>query len=741
MLFVPACHVLAGEIRVTPNKKTSPASTGSIPPAHTTRKNSRPKIGIALSGGGAIGLAHIGVLRVLEEYGIPIDYVAGNSMGAVVGALYSIGYTPDEIEEAVTGTDWMRLFAEKQDRRSLPADEKNRGYRHLARFTIEGGKAAFMPGLLSGQKIHRFFSRLAWPGLLVEDFMKLPRSFSCVATDLETGEPIVLSRGFLPDAMRASMSIPGVFAPYSIDGKLLVDGLFSRDFPVEDVINMGADIIIGVNTGFQLLPADSIKTIFNIISQSMNLNMLPARRKQAALCDILIAPVLDDYTVISFNKADEIIEAGEKGAREIADRLRTLADSLHRWEYTPPKMPRSLTGAIDINDIKINGAVKIPADRIRASLGIDPPAQVTALSVEKIIDRLYGSGFFEFVSYHFKQSAAGTCLVIDVKEDNRNFLSIGLQYDTTWMTSLLLNAVLHDPFRTGTKLDIDLLLGRRIRMNSTLSLRSGFENILSFRAGTDYIYDFINIYDGEDLVRRLDVHNIRTSIGTGISLSRFFSWYMDMTSEWSWTSPHIAEKNYEKEWNRLIFVSSSLLFDNLDRTWFPRKGMMLCANNQIAGSGLGNNTSFNRLSGRLVLRIPLHPRLSLGGRFMLGSARGGDLPVQYRYFVGGVYSPFNFFATRETNFYGYRHQEFSGRHALVAGMDLQLQIMRYMYLILHGNAGNTTEQWNRLFRDKDLAYGTGLTLGMDTPAGPVEVSLAHSSRHPVIFFLSAGYRF
>ena len=724
-----------------PPKPTGPPLSHSEALGEKDLLQPRPKIGVALSGGGAAGLAHIGVLRILEEHGIPVDMVSANSMGAVVGALYAIGYSPDEIEDAVTGTDWMKLFKEKPDRTTIPVYERPNAERYQAKFTIKGKKVDLLPGIKSGQSIYKFFSQLTWPAHLIDDFSGFPRPFICIATDIGTGEAVVLDRGFLPDAMRASMSIPGVFTPFRIDGRLLVDGLLSRDFPVEDLKDMGADIIIGVATGSQPVPVDSIDTMIDILTQSMVLSLLPARKQQASLCDILITPDLNAYTVIDFHKAYDIIRAGEEGAEKLSVRLDRLADSLSGWEYDPPGTEMLQESSIEINDIEIIGSEKISKETIRSSIGIDLPAVVTAASLDRIVDRLYGTGRFEHVSYRFRKTGDRISLLLHLREDKRDFLNIGLYYDTIWKHSLLLNLDLADPINRGSMLDVDIILGSRVKISSLLGFRSGFENIFRFGIGTDYLYDFIDLYDGSDLVSRFKMHNIRASAGAGLSLSRYISSSAKVVSEWSRISPDIAPAGFESRWDRLIFLDSEIYLDNIDRSWFPRKGVMLGIESQIAGSWLENGRSFNRLSGRLLFRIPLHRKIVLGGRFMLGSARGDLLPVQYHYFVGGACSPFTFHSPRETNLYGYRRHEFSGRHALVSGVDLQLQPMRYIYLIIHGNAGNAVEQWNTLFRKEDLAFGSALTLGLDTPLGPVEISAANSSKHNIIFFFSGGYRF
>ncbi len=213
------------------------------------RAQERPKIGLALSGGGAKGFAHVGVIKVLEEIGLPIDFITGTSMGSIIGGLYAIGYSVGELEELVTATDWNDLFRDRVRRRDLAIESKMLDGRYMLSLPLNGLAPGLPTGLIAGQKISKLFERLTLPYHDVSDFRQFPIPFACVATDIVTGEVVVLDHGYLPEAMRASMSIPSVFTPVEIDDHLLVDGMLVRNFPVEEVRALGADIIIGVDVG------------------------------------------------------------------------------------------------------------------------------------------------------------------------------------------------------------------------------------------------------------------------------------------------------------------------------------------------------------------------------------------------------------------------------------------------------------------------------------------------------------
>lgn len=707
--------------------------------SHASGARERPRIGLALSGGGARGLAHIGVLKVLEEERIPIDIVTGNSMGAVMGALYAIGYSAAEIERIAIETDWIDLFSEKIDRKYIPIEDKEKMGRYFAAFNLEGYRVRFLPGLISGQKTYNLLSRLLWPVRNIDDFSRLPKPFSCVATDIATGEAVFLRNGNLPDAIRASMAIPGAFSPIKIDGRLLVDGLLVLDFPVEEAFGLGADIVIGVDVGFQPLPADSIRTLMDILSQSLRLHQFPNRAIQAAMCDILIMPELDDYTAFEFKTA-EIIRRGEEAAGGMIEEIRGLSRSLGGGPEPAIAEPRAKDTEL-ICDIRIVGAGRTPAGQIRTTLGLEVPAEMTAGQIEKAVDRVAGSGSFNMVRYHIDSSRDCSTLVVIVDEDEKDYLYTGLRYDTTWDTSLLLNVLVRDLLLRNSRLELDALLGKRIRLGSSYRIGTGFMNRFGIRVSADYLSDWIDIYEGKDIVTRMDVKNFLASLRLQYAFSRYLYYDAGINAEWSQTTPEIAPAELEKEWDKLTFISSEIWFDNLNRSNYPERGIMLKVRGEVAGKDLGNPVSFNRISGRFMIRMPLHDRVSLGGRFIFGSTRGGELPIHHRFYVGGAHSIFNFTGSRSDNFFGLKHQELSGRHAWIAGADLQIRVTHNLYFIMHGNYADTAEDWDELADGSDPLWGLGTTVGFETPLGPIESSASYGEEHGVLLFFSAGYKF
>lgn len=701
----------------------------------------RPVVGLTLSGGSARGLAHIGVLKVLEEEGVHIDLVSGNSMGSLLGALYALGYTPAQLEEIAIETDWISLFNNKVDRKDVSIDDKERMERYTFNLVIDGFSVKPLPGLLSGRKVHAMLSRLTWPANFIEDFSKMPRPFVCIATDINTGEAVILDKGSLADATRASMAIPGVFDPIEIDGRMLVDGMLVRNFPGEDARNMGAEILIGSDVGSDLTYQDSMNSLFDIINQAVILGDLAERHKQLAFCDILILPGVGDIGSFSFGSAKEIIGRGEESAREHIEEIRALAEYLSAWEAEPVVADIDLERPMKICGARVDSEDEIDLDGVLKFAGIEPPCDVNVDQLESVIDKLYGLGSYSLVRYRFEGDSDCSTLVFTINRDTRDYLYTGIRYDTTWRTSLLLNFSLRDFLSSHSDLEVDLLFSRRIRVNTQYELEAGTRNRLGLRAEFDFISDWLDVYDRDHIIARMDIGNIRTGLFAEYAFSRFILWNFGMMAEWCQTSPQIAPPGLEKEWARLNLLVTNILFDNLDRSWFPTRGIQLRLRGEYGDFDDLNTDLFNRAFGKLIARLPLHRRASIGVRLLFGSSHGEGIPAHYRFYLGGVNSPFMFQDRRDINFYGYDHQELSGEHAFIAGLDFQLRFAKTFYLILHGNAGNAVDAWDELFKEESIVYGGGLTAGIATPAGPVELTAATSEWHDLIVFFGAGYRF
>ncbi len=284
-----------------------------------------PTVGLVLSGGGAKGFAHVGVLKVLEEAGVEVDYVAGTSMGAIVGGLYASGYNARELDSILRAYDLQGLVRDKLPRDVSSFYQKENDAKYAISLPLVSGKIELPSGVSRGQSAFNVFSQLTEHVHATDDFSQLPIPFFCIGTNLETGEEVILDHGFLPEAIRASGSYPGLLTPVRIGDDVLVDGGLVDNFPVEKMKEKGVDIIIGVNVSGGLRDIENINSLPEVLMQIAGFQMYEQWDSKIELCDIYIRPELDDYTTFSFEEGQEIIVRGQEAAENMKQELIALA--------------------------------------------------------------------------------------------------------------------------------------------------------------------------------------------------------------------------------------------------------------------------------------------------------------------------------------------------------------------------------------------------------------------------------
>jgi len=308
-------------------------AAGRAAPAQETAPH-RPRIGLVLSGGGALGLAHIGVLKVLEELHVPVDCVAGTSMGAIVGGLYAAGYAPEEIERLAYELPWSKLIEDQPDRRHLPYRRKvdDQTYLTPIQLGLSGGRLRMPSGLIAGHRLGIELRLLTLRVLGSDDFDRLPLPFRAVAADIGNGEMVVLRRGELARAMRASMAVPGVFSPVELDGRLLVDGGVVDNLPVDQARAMGADIVIAVDVGTPMAAKRRPDSIASILSRTTDMLTRVNVERMLPSVDLLIQPEVRTFGLLDFDQGREILPKGETAARARAVDLARLAVDDGEWQ-------------------------------------------------------------------------------------------------------------------------------------------------------------------------------------------------------------------------------------------------------------------------------------------------------------------------------------------------------------------------------------------------------------------------
>jgi NTE family protein len=399
-----------------------------------------PKIGLVLGGGGARGGAHIGVLRVMEELNIPVDYVAGTSIGSLVGALYSAGYSPDEIQLIVERIPWEQAFRDAPDRRHQSFRRRQEDLLALVPYEVGLGKEGISgkKGVLQGTRIDFVFRSLTLEANGLESFDELHIPYRAVAADLKNGEMVVLDRGDLARAMRASMSLPGIFAPVEIDGRVLVDGGIARNIPVDVARSMGADEIIAVDVGTPLRESVEDLSPAGVLSQTATVMAEANRvvsRAEIGSKDLLMTPELGDFSANDFEHIVDTIAIGEAIARAHETELRRYSVDEATWAAFLKRQRRASAGAlptVQVDAIRLEGFGRIPPERILKRLETKAGVPLDLKALYRDMDRLWEFGEFQSVGYRVESGAQGNTLVLEgePKSWGPNYLRIGLSLDT-----------------------------------------------------------------------------------------------------------------------------------------------------------------------------------------------------------------------------------------------------------------------------------------------------------------------
>ncbi len=703
----------------------------------------RPKIGLALSGGGAKGFAHVGVLKVIEEVGLPIDYISGTSIGSFIGGMYAIGYRAHDLEELVLTTNWDEYLNDRVERRSLAMEQKLSDGRYIAELPIRDGKIRLPSGLISGQKITRLFSRLTLPVHHITDFKNFPIPFACVATDIVTGEAVRLDSGYLPEALLASMAFPTVFAPVHIGDRLLVDGGLIRNLPVEDVRDLGADIIIGVDVSAPLLTEEELQTFFDVLDQAVSFMSVSNTMRQRRLCDFLIVPDVSRKPVFDFSHPDSLIAAGENAARALLPQLRALADSLN--EIANHSQPPTLT-AVDsfyVQEISIEGLNKLTRDFVLSELQIATPGWISLEELERAASRVSSSQIFERVFYQVEPGANGAHLKIKVAEKSEQLFRFGLRYDSNTEAAVLMSGMFRNLARTNSILSLDLKLGQQIYFDAQYFLHAGLRPRIGLRTRVHFDDDLLDLFSDDRRIASMQIQSIFGEALVGSIFSNSFSLGLGARLEYNDRSFRIGPVDLPSETNNLLSCFLQLWVDTQDRVNFPSRGASLLLRNEFAHENIFSDFTLSRHYLDLKTFVPLARRLTLTSELLLATTYGDSLSAPYQYILGGLNTPVLFLDKELTrvSFVGLKPQELLGEHLQFYQLGLQYEFLPRIFLQFRANAGNRFDEFKLDFSSGRFLYGVGFTVGAATPVGPVEFTIMNGSRHDVLTHLNIGYKF
>jgi len=726
----------------------------------------RPKIALVLSGGGAKGLAHIGVIKVIEELNIPIDYVTGTSMGSIIGGLYATGYNATTLDSTVKAINWSNIFIDNLPLNELSMDEKEDEGRYFVSIPVKNYGLAVPQGFINGQKLSELLIKLTNPVEDITDFSKLPRPFLCIATDIVTGKPVELTHGYLPEALRASMAIPSIMTPIKIDGRLLVDGGITVNFPVQQAKDLGADIIIGVDVGAPLYKEDELNSLFRIMEQATSFTNDEATKKARKMCDILIMPNIEGISSASFDIPENIIQRGELAARKQYKQLLELSNKLKEYESEEKKITLPvLPDSFYISRIEINGLEKVSEDLITGKLNIHTGEAVTREIVENAVNEVFSSRYFKRVIYRLKTDSTGngTELILKVEEKTLDKFRVGLHYDSDLKSALLLNATLRNVWINGSKLKIDARLSTNPNIIASYFYYTGkspgirIGTILNWGELTvpDYNYESQKIANadlerGSGEVQLQALFNKSMAVILGAKLDLNFIDYITTKKN----DLGIDEKYVLQESTGMLNFSATLLYNSLNSPVYPTNGIYANIKGEyipISSNDLSTFLSdikedasflvqkdFARASFRYKQYFPIVNSLTLQLNIRTGFTTTDKAPLSYLFFIGGLARETDSFVPFEgVNFLGIKARNF-----FTGGLLMQWEPLSDKYIILSAKMGRSTRDKFTDLIDIDSFYGYGISLGMDTFIGPLALVFSGGTHvSGMLTYFTIGYNF
>lgn len=543
------------------------------------QENPKPKIGLVLSGGGAKGLAHIGVLKVIDSLGIKVDYIGGTSMGAVIGGLYASGYTGKQLDSIFQNVDTEALIQDYVPRGSKSFYEKRNDEIYALTLPFDKFKIGLPTALSKGMYNFNLLSRLTKHVAHINDFNELPIPFLCIATNIETGEEVILEKGILPQAMIASGAIPSLYNPIEINGDLLVDGGVINNYPIEEIQKKGADFIIGVDVQDGLKDRESLKGATGVLIQITNFSMLEKMKKKQEETDIYIKPDIQNFTVLSFDQGKEIIPKGVEAAEALLPKLLKLKDS----SYLKEPLLVNKKDSIYVKEISINSLKNYTRAYVIGKLKFKSNSKISFTDLEKGINNLNATQNFSSISYSFEEIRTGEdILYLKLKEkENTSFLRFGIHYDELFKSGVLVNYTKKRLLTKNDVVSIDAIFGDNFRYNFNYYIDNGFYwsfgvNSKLQKFNRNVPNDFnngitlsglgiqsINI-DYSDWSNQAYLQTIfaqKFSIGAGVELK-----HLKITSETiSNITPVFEDSSY-------LSLFGYMKFDSFDKKYFPKKG-------------------------------------------------------------------------------------------------------------------------------------------------------------------------
>ncbi|MEY8781762.1 patatin-like phospholipase family protein [Allomuricauda sp. XS_ASV26] len=743
------------------------ALVGLCAMAQSAKDNTPPKVGLVLSGGGAKGLAHIGTLKVLEEAGVQIDYIGGTSMGAIVGALYASGYSAHQLDSIFKSTDFTDLIQDNVPRGAKTFYEKEDSERYALSLPFENFKVSFPQAISGGQNIYNLLVQLLFHVKDVQDFGKLPIPFLCVATNVETGEEILLDKGYLPEAIVASGTFPSLFEPAEIEGQILIDGGVVNNYPIDHVKAMGADIIIGVDVQHDLATRESLSSATEILLQINNYRTVNDMKSKSKKTDIYIRPDIDEFSVIDFERGREIIDNGEISARAKMDQFVQIAEA--QKSEPKPKKNIKLMDSLTINRMIIEGNDRYTRGYIKGKLRFNLSEKIAFEDLKQGINNLSATGNFKAIRYDLVSNGLGTDLILKLKEEpTKMFIKMSAHYDDLYKSAALINLTKKNFLMKDDVASFDFILGDHIRYNMQYYLDKGYywsfgvnSRLTDFDADIDFslIRGNFNVPDDPNIQRiNVDVTDLTNQVYLQTVLQEEFAFVIGAehkfinysTRTLNQVDPEAEEgsqsanrrSNFEN--SNYFSAYSQIKLDTYDDKYFPTKGLLFDGDFHFYAFSSDYNKNFKEFAvakAKLGGVFSLFHNLSLNLETEGGVKLGTSSVATFDFILGGFG---NNFVNNFTPFFGYDFLSIPGNSYVKSYGRLDYRFAPKQHMLFSANIANVADD---LFRTGDWFeepnfIGFGLGYGFESFLGPIQLYYSWS---PEVdngnFFVSVGYWF
>ena len=712
-----------------------------------------PKLGLVLSGGGARGFAHIGLLKVMEEVGLRPDYITGASMGSIVGGLYALGLTAEELEAFAIEQDWGLVLSNKIDLRQINITEKDEYGKNILTLEFNEGELNLPRGLLEGQELSMVLARLACSAHLINDFNEFPIPFKCVSVNLLDGQIVTLDSGYLARAQRASMAIPTIFSPVEFDGKLLVDGGVIRNLPVQEVVDMGADITLGSYTGGKYQKEDDFQSPIDILIGTSFLYSIADSEDQIKLLDHFI-DLNCSYSAGDFASAADIIDEGEELAREYIDEIKKLADYMNSFERDPIKPALQYPDSLVLKELNTSTVTPFLEPLVRNSLNLNEGKAYHIKEIEEGIEYVYGTGFFNHVNYSLASDTVGTTINIETKQGATTSLKLGLHYSNADDAALILKGDRRGLFSVPSSLFGQARISTSPAFNGRYMQYIGSKKRFAFQLGTAYQNNAQNFIFAENqstqkyrrqkfkvFSKLLWIPKNNFMIGTGYRWNR-----------WVMRDDRTTTINLTKLSSNGRTLDLFLNWNVLNKLPFPTKGQNIkflasynhSLNYDLSFDSEGENIILDQSLPNDYLKINLFASnyTSLTSALVLFQHFGLGITTKPAVFdnftLGGDY----FTGAQSIPFVGL--QEYAAPIDKVASMQFGF---RYYFapkcmIDLKANLAKRLGDTGNAEGADDTVYGLGISASYDFFLGPMTFTIGHSSlTDDIQLAVNMGYRF